>query len=306
LIVVDLQEATGSVDADGVEADVVEARLPARRDQELLGLERQVAAGDVEPFAVVRDSVDRDAGAHVHALGRQHVGDQLGRLRLLDSQDAGCHLQHDDVGAESRERLGQLEPDRAATYDDQRCGCGGRLQRIAVRPERSVGETVDRRDGRRGAGVEHDPAGCHDALDAVGRLHLDRALPGQSAVATQQPGAGRGQTVGGNGVVPVGGGLLADAARHGGEVRGHLGMTGQPVDPSGFGQRVRSSDEHLRRDAAPVGTLTSDQLCLDGHHVEAGLRQPRGQRLTSGPQAHDDDIALAHAAIMRYPAGFTT
>ena len=68
LVVVDLQEATRSVHTDGVEADVVDARLAAGREQQLFGLERLVAARDVEPLTVVRDSVDRDAGTHVHAL----------------------------------------------------------------------------------------------------------------------------------------------------------------------------------------------------------------------------------------------
>ncbi len=119
-------------------------------------------------------------------------------------------------------------------------------------------------------------------------------------MATNERGAGGGDPVGRDGVVPVVGGLVADALGDDREVGSDRRAARQLGDAPRLGEQVAGADEHLGRDAAPVGTLAADQLGLDRDHGEPGLGEPRDERLSSGPETDNDDVTLVstHAPIL--------
>ena len=65
-----------------------------------------------------------------------------------------------------------------------------------------------------------------------------------------------------------------------------------PRHPARLGQEVSSPHHHLRRDAPPVGALTTDQFGLDADHVQAGFSQLLRYFLSTRTEADDDRIDL--------------
>ena len=123
--------------------------------------------------------------------------------------------------------------------------------------------------------------------------------PVEPAPPPHQPAALSLEPVDGHRVVPVVGGLLADAAGHRGPCRLHGGGAGHAGHPSGLGQQVGGTDHHLGGHTPPVRTFTADQLGVHPHHVQTGLGQPTGCILAAGAHAHHDHISmLGHLPLL--------
>ena len=189
------------------------------------------------------------------AIARATTSEDSGSSR---ARMRGAASTSETVRAEARERLGQLGADRAAADDDHRGRQVGGGEHVAVGPERGVGQAVDRGSGRRGAGVEHDPA----RGGVAGAAHLDHAGVDEPPVPAHEPDPGLLEALDGDRVVPVVGGLVADPGVHHAPVGGDLGGAGEGADPAGVGEQVRGPDHHLRGDAAR----------------SRGTRRPRGAR----------------------------
>jgi hypothetical protein len=239
-----------------------------------------------EAAVTVVHRADRRSGNHPDAVRGQRGGDDLRGLGLLESQHAGGRLDERDVAAEAREGLGQLRPDGTPADDDERRGEVGGLQGVAVGPERGVGEPVDGRRRGRGPGVEHDAARRREAPVP----DLDDPRAGEAGVAPHEAHPGLLEALDGDRVLPVVGGLVADAGVHEPPVRPHLGGAGQRSHPAGVGEQVGGADRHLRRDAAPVRALAADEALVDADDGETGLRGLGGQVLTAGAEADHDEV----------------
>ena len=207
---------------------------------------------------------DGDARQHLDALAAEHVRHDGRGLRLDRPEDVRSELEHGDLHAEAGHCLRQLGPDRATADDRQRRGQGVGAQDVAVGPERRVRQSVDRWRCRTGAGVEQ-----HTLRRLVGlAVHLDGAGTREPGVATDEPGSGVLEPLHRDGVVPVVGGLVADARVHRRPVGADLGAARQVVDASALGEGVGCADDHLAGDAPVVGTLATDQPLVDRDDVE--------------------------------------
>ena len=121
---------------DGLEADVLDARLPAGRDDEHLAACLRAVVHD--------DDAVRAVTAH---LGRAPVQDELDAVlgqdlrqpladpRLVARREPVAALDHGHPRAEAGEELRDLEPDRAAADDHGARRDLGDVGRLAVRPE---------------------------------------------------------------------------------------------------------------------------------------------------------------------------
>ena len=195
---------------------------------------------------------------------------------------------------EAREHLGQLAADRAAADHDQRARQLGDLHGVAVGPVRRPREPVDRRRRRPGAGVEHHaaPGRVRDRLAAVGRLDLDPAGAGQPGDAVERrsrPASSRRRRRRCRPSRSVAS-LARCAAATGAQLGSIDASPASAARPAGLGQGVGGPDHHLGRDAAVVRALAADQVLVDGHDLEAGLRGSRGERLAAGAEPDDDEV----------------
>lgn len=96
-------------------------------------------------------------------------------------------------------------------------------------------------------------------------------------------------------VVPVVGGLVADAGGHRTPIGRDLSGAGHPRDPSSLGQQVSGPQHHLGGYAAPVGALAPDQAGLHAHHVHPRLGESTRYLLAPGSHPEDDHVgSLVH------------
>ena len=281
-----IRSSTSTVRADG-SRPTVSSPMPSRlgmRPAATRSLSKRqllVVHRDGELAIGVRHLRDGDAGQHLDALAPEHVGDQGSGLRLDRAEDVRTHLEHRDAYAEPGQRLGQLGPDRPAADDPERAGQGVDPQHLAVGPERRVGQAVDRRGRGAGPGVEHHAPGRLEGL----ATDLDDPGTGQPAVAPHEPGPRVLEPLDGDRVVPVVGGLVADAGMHRSPVGADVRRAGQPVDPAPLRQRVGRPDDHLAGDAAEVGALPTHQPLVHPDHREPGPGQRRRRRLATRTEA---------------------
>ena len=172
----------------------------------------------VKPDRECRTPVARWPVRTVDALPAEHPGQQVPGLGLLQRQQPVRALDDGDPAAEPREDLAEFDADRAAAEHHQRAGYPLGLDRLVVGPERRARQARDRRHGRRGAGVDDDPAPRPQHLLALttrpGGGHGDLAGRADPPVPADQDPALAGEPVRGHLVVPVVGGLVADPARH--------------------------------------------------------------------------------------------
>ena len=98
--------------------------------------------------------------AGARSLLLQRGDERRGGVLVLVGQDLGEHLERGDRRAEPRVDLRELDADRAGADHRERGRRGVRSpDRLPVRPERAVGQPLDRRHRGLGAGGEHDPVG---------------------------------------------------------------------------------------------------------------------------------------------------
>ncbi|CUR54725.1 hypothetical protein NOCA2210075 [metagenome] len=281
------------VEPHRLQPHVGQVRTSPGRHQELVGADGLLAQRDAERALGVRHRRDRHAGQHLDALAREGGCDQRAGLGLLRCEDAVRNLEQRHPDPEPAHGLGQLRADRSAADHDQRRRQLAHLDDVAVGPVRRVGQPVDRGYAGLGARVQHDSPtrGVRRAVD------LDLAWTDQPAVTAHEADPGLLEPLDGHPVVPVVGGLVTDPVGHDAPVRCDLDRPGEPGHTASLSQHIGSPDHHLRGDAAEVGTLTPDQAAVHADHLQARLGQATRERLTSRPEAHDDDIhfgALSH------------
>ena len=205
-------------------------------------------------------------------------------------------LDHGHPDAEPGEDLGQLQPDRAAAEHEQRLRQLLDLDRLVVGPVRRVGQPVDRRDRRAGAGAEHDPVPGLEHLVA----DADPAGPVEPAAAPHEPAALAGEPVHRHRVVPGVGGLLADPLRHRRPVR-----AGPAPSPASSSTRRASASAFAARIIILLGTQpqyghsppTRSRSIAD--HAQAGLGEPPGHLLAADAEPDHDHV---HQLRLRHPA----
>ena len=256
-----------------VEPEVVEVRRAAGGDEQLVGGELLVRR---------RATVNRPSSYETREIvtpvstwmpSRPNTSATTAR-RPPAPPGRGCRsadLEHGDLHAEPGARPGPARPRSAPppmTTSDAGQLVGA--EDVAVGPVRRVGEPVDRRGRRRGAGVEDDsrrrarrsrrpPRPC--------RGPASRPWPRTNRAPASSSRFDR------DGVVPVVGGLVADPGVHRRPVGATSALPASVGDASRLGERVGGADDHLAGDAAEVGALATDQPLVDPDHVEAGLRQ---------------------------------
>ena len=91
--------------------------------------------------------------------------------------------------AEASHRLGQLEPDVAASQDDEVIRDAVQFEGLDVCHRPRLGEAGDRVDSRAGARVDHDDVAAKGASPVVGGRDLDRLRPDEAALAHDELGA---------------------------------------------------------------------------------------------------------------------
>ena len=151
------------VDLDGLarlEAEVLEAlraRLAADRDQQLLAAGGLAVVGLDDRHARLAVHPDRLAArADVDAELAQGLGHLLAGEGLLARDEPALALDQRHARPQGRPRLRKLGPRHSAAQYDEALGHllgGGRL---AVGPRLRIGQAVDRRDQRLGAGRDDD------------------------------------------------------------------------------------------------------------------------------------------------------
>ena len=136
----------------------------------------------VSPHGSTRSIVA--AGAHLHPLAPQHLGDQLGRLGLLGPGEPRAGLDDGDPSSEAAHDLSDLEADGPAADDEQRRRARSRPPphpgwSSAARPRTSAGRRrcwpVDRTRARRAV--------------IVSPLDLDRRRAGDPGLAPDEVAA---------------------------------------------------------------------------------------------------------------------
>jgi len=127
------------------------------------------------------------------------------------------------------------------------------------------------------------------------------ALSDELAVAAHEPGTGVLEPLHRDRVVPVVGGLVADAGVHRRPVWSYVGSARQPADAPPLGQRIGRTDDHLAGDAPVVGTLAAHQPLVDPDHVEPGPRQVARHGLASGTEPDHHHVALVRHVLIKAP-----
>jgi hypothetical protein len=132
--------------------------------------------------------------------------------------------------------------------------------------------------------------GAAGAVAGLDRSDRHPAGTDHAAHAPHEPAALALEALDGDGVVPVVGGVVADALGDEGPVGLDGGVAGQARHPPRLGQQVGGPHHHLRRHAPPVGALAAEELPVDADHVEPGLGQRAGHVLAAGAHAHHDHV----------------
>src|SRR5581483_11185585 len=148
---------------------------------------RPAAGGDEQPLRLDRlavrepkyhvvtwavlGSLDGDAGAHVDAVLREGLADELARLLVHAAEEPWAVLDHGHARADAREELRELRADGAAAEHGERPRYLLDRGRLDVRPVLDAVEAVDRRNRRPRAGRDHEAV----VLELAGALDRDDA-----------------------------------------------------------------------------------------------------------------------------------
>ena len=278
---VDLDSARGDLDADLVEAEPLDVRPPARRDQQAFGLERR-AVGEVDPHTRFHP-LDPHADADVDPLLAKELPEQLAGVGVHTAEQPLATLDDRHLRAHAGEELRELGADRATAHHDEALRHLVRPRRLAVRPVLDRVETVDRRDRRPRAGGEDEPV--------VGQLlsiDLHDTWAHDPAFAAYEPAVPLLEVVELAGVVPV--------ARHpvapGPDAVRLRTLAVQPRCPLERVPELRRPQHRLRRHAGEVGALAADEAALDERDLRLAVEPAEGadEVLAGRPSAEDDDL----------------
>ena len=274
------------LDADGLEPDAVDPRTATGRDEQAV----------TPQLGAVVDGPGRSRRRHAapRFTPTPSTSSMPSRRRTSPSASpsgAGSLAEHalGDVderhlAAEAAHGLGHLDADRTAAQDQQAAGDRGHRGHLAVRPHAlELPEARNRRHERLRAGGHDDvPGGVPRAAD------LDRARPGEPAVAAEQVDAPVGQPLLGTGVR-----VVRDHEVTPGERRRDVDLRARRrlvCVVHGFAR----TQQGLGRDARPVGALATHELTFDHGDAQTALRQRTGAVLAGRAGTEDDDVVVGH------------
>ena len=242
--------------------------------------------------AVVADLGGAGAGDDGDALVLEDLGQQRARLGLLQRHEPRGCLDNRHRDTEAREHLRQLGTDCAATEHDQRGRQCLHLDRLMIRPVRRVGEAGDRWYCRGRAGGDDDAA----SSAVLHPADFDDVAGDEPTLPSYERAALAHESVDRDGVVPVVGCLGTDARRHRRPVGLHSCVPGNAGNSARLGEEVSGADHHLRRHAAPIRALATDESRVDSNDAEPGLGEFAGDLLTPWPHADDNYIDVDRRA----------
>ena len=273
------------LDADGLEADPLDARAPAGGHQQVVTAQLRVPELEHEFLALSTRRARRRAEGELDAVAAQVLAQRLTERRRLARKDMLAALDQRHLAAETAHGLGQLDPDRTAAEHQQPPRDGLHAGRLAVGPDAiQLAQAGDRRDERIGA------VGEHDVLGGVARpVDLDHARPGEPAAAAQEVDA-----VVGKPALLARVGVVRDHEVAPGERRLNIDL-GRRHGLARAVDRLAWAQQGLRRDAGVVRALAADELALDQGDAKAALGQRAGAVLTRRASAEDDHVVVASA-----------
>jgi hypothetical protein len=156
-IIVYFYESGPFFDLSGLEAERRRVYFSSGRNQNAIS-GQGVAIGETDAHlpALLFDTIHTGTGAHPNSLGRESRREDRRRLWLLLRQEPILPLDKDDIDTEPGANLAKLASDGTTAQHDQRPGQRFRLHQVVRRPTADVGESWNGRDGRLGAGGNHD------------------------------------------------------------------------------------------------------------------------------------------------------
>ena len=181
-VVVDGDGAVLDAHPGRLEAEPVDPWAAARGHEQHGGAHgRPVLEAHLDAGAVAADRHGRPgrAVADGDAVVLQRAAEVRARERLVARQRARAGLGQGDLAAEAGEHLRELDADGPRAEHDHAGGHLAQGRRLTVRPERDVGQAVDRREGGRRPGGDDDPLGPQRA---VAHPHV------AAAAASSRPG----------------------------------------------------------------------------------------------------------------------
>ena len=143
-MIVRLEQGRRGVEADRLQADIPQVGTPSSRDQQrLAGYLAPAVEVDSDRLTAGLDRLCPALEQERDALALQHLAKDGTCLGLFHSEHAVHALDDRHLDPEAREDLRELDPDRAASKDDQRFWELLDLDRLAVGP---VAHAVQPRD----------------------------------------------------------------------------------------------------------------------------------------------------------------
>jgi hypothetical protein len=294
---VDVDAARVGLDADRLQADVVDARSPAGGDEQavaaqlaaVLELEHEVlAAASLVAASLAPGGRDARAEHELDPVASQHLAERLAERRGLTRQDVLRALHHHRLGAEAPHGLRHLHADRPGPQDEHAARNGLHGGRLAVGPDAvELAQPRDRRDDRVRTACDDDVVRrMADAVD------LDDTSAGEPAAAAQQVDPRSRQPALLTRVRVLGDHEVAPRERRLDiDLRGRRRLA-RRMD------RLARPQQRLRRYARPVRALAADQLALDERDAQPALGQRAGAVLARRAAAqHDDVVVVAHGDL---------
>ena len=243
---------------------------------------------------------DLDVGQHLDALTPEDVARAGRRPRAPPGR--GCAAPTSSTVTRTPNRASACAssaPIGPPPITRERAGSGLDAEDLAVGPERRVGEAVDRRRRRAGAGVEHDapatprtsrrrPRRCGGRPAGRGRARSGRRRPRAASPRRRRPSRRWPRRGSGRATGAQSGRTSADPAR--------------PSIRRPSASSVGGADDHLAGDAAVVGALATHQPLVDPDHVEPGLRQLGRRRLATRAEPDHHHVARFAMTASQAPA----
>ena len=294
--VVDLDGASGRVEADGLEAEVVEVGVAAGGDQQLVGAQLLAVGEGQGERAVARRrpgwSPRRSAPGCPRGRTRPPAARRPPARRPATDESpcwttVTCTPNRAKTWASSQP-IGP--PPRTTSEPGQR----GDLHGVAVGPERRALETRHAGPRRPGAGVEDDAA-CRRRTPSRRRRAPSRRPGRDRPAGPRRAGRWRRRASSRSTATRSSQWSVACTATRsatGAQLDVIVTSPDSSVGPPGLGHQVGGPDHHLGRDAAVVGALAAHQVLVHRDDSEPSLRGGRGQRLSPGPQPDDHQIHL--------------
>jgi hypothetical protein len=246
------------------------------------------------------DPLDAGAGADHHPGPLEHRHEDGSGLRLLLGEDALGRLDERHPTAQLRERLRQLDADRAATHDQQVLGLLGQVEQGAVVEVGDLAEPVDRRDRGGRARGQDEPGAVQQAtldVEGVGRRQACPAADEIDPLGLQL----RGGLVGGDGVDDV-----VHVPHHLAEVDLADRAQAPLLTGARSGDPVSDVQQGLARHAAEVGAVpTWLGLVHDGDAATRLAGGPGGGE-PRGARSQHEQVVAAHRRGSSSPTPSTT